>query len=459
MRNSFKKAVAVFLMLTLVIPSAFFAVPPKAQAIGVTVLADISLQTAFQMAKDALIEINTFTSKVAETFLYVNAFVLQPLAFILSGRLMQMLTSGVIAFVTGAANGTGEPQFVQNLQGNLQRVGDTQALAFFAQFGRNSNSPFATSIVSALRINYLQQTSMAGFWAANKSTLALASPNVNAFLAGDWSQGGVKAWFALTTQPQNNPYLLYQNSRSQLANVVGNAQATRVATLNWGQGFLSWCGPTDSSGSAPSPSNPGDADQQLANAQAGSAVGANPGDPCIQSDSTPGLIRTPGSVISASLNKVLGGAQDKLAGMGSLASEVNSIMGNIATVFQTINLAANILNGPNGGGLIGAGTAAASASQSATFLGANSGAVYQNQDSNQAQFSNPSTNQNQSSATQNGGAPPLNTGAACTTTTTDVQFTGTCQQICAGGVNAGLSKDCSTGLICCAPQLGGQSQQ
>src|SRR3989344_8405212 len=111
-----------------------------------------------------------------------------------------MITAGVIAFVIGKANGTGVPQFVVDVQRSLQTVGDSRALAFFDQYGRNSNSPFAASITSSLRNSYLQKTSLAGFWAANMNTLARFSPDVNAYLAGNWSQGGVAAWFALTTQ-------------------------------------------------------------------------------------------------------------------------------------------------------------------------------------------------------------------------------------------------------------------
>lgn len=296
------------------------------------------IQNTFSAIAGVANQLNTYAK-------WVNDYVLQPIAFIKSGALMKSLTAGVVAFVTGTANGTGVPQFVQDLQGNLQRVGDTQALAFFAQYARNSNSPFAASITSSLRSNYLERTSSAGFWSANRSTLNRYSPNVNGFLAGDWSQGGVGAWLALTTQPQNNPYMLYQASQAQLASVVGSAQATRSALLSYGQGFLSWCG-ADTGLSA----NPENVDPVLAN-----EGGVSPGDPCINKDGTAGTIKTPGSVITASLNKALGGGQDKLVQIGNIGSQLSGILGSISNIMGTINLAKDILKGPASGGLAGAG--------------------------------------------------------------------------------------------------------
>ena len=63
-------------------------------------------------------------------------------------------------------------------------------------------------------------------------TLApLLAKRVNAYLNGNWSQGGVGAWFALTTQIQNNPYTKYQSSQSQLSTIVGEGGGAIPARL------------------------------------------------------------------------------------------------------------------------------------------------------------------------------------------------------------------------------------
>lgn len=324
---------------------------------------------SFVPTSDFITELKTTITSVATVATQINSYVLQPLAFVMSVGLIKSLTAGVIAFVIGQSNGTGQPQFVQNIEGSLQKVGDIKAQAFFLQFGKNSNSPFAASITSSLRTTYLQQTSLAGFWAANRCTLFAASPNINSFLAGNWSQGGAKAWFALTTQPQNNPYTLYQTSQNQLASVVASAQETRDKVLSWGQGFMSWCGEADA-GVSTGGNNP-------------SAMGVNPGDPCQKADGTPGVMKTPGATIKATLDKVTGSVQDKLIQMGSVAKEVNGIMQNVATIFQTINLAQSLLGGS--GGLAGFGATSAGNATSplsqydrSAFLGVTTDTVYQN---------------------------------------------------------------------------------
>jgi hypothetical protein len=296
------------------------------------------VESTISAIKNSITAVATVTSAAANTAMQINDYVLQPLAFAVSGDLLRAITSGVIAFVIGKANSTGLPQFITDLQASMQTVGDSQALAFFTQWERNSKSPFASSIASSLRANYLQNTSMAGFWAANMDTLSRSSKDANRFLAGDWSQGGAGAWFALTTQDQNNPYALYRRAQGQLGSLVSSAQTTRTTELNWGQGMMSWCG-----------GDTGASNVSLL------AKGVSSGDPCTNADGTPGTIRTPGSVILASLNKALGADQDQVARLGNVGPEINGILRNIATVAQTVQFGSQLLGGSGSGGLFGVG--------------------------------------------------------------------------------------------------------
>ena len=416
-QHSLNIVLAIFLIITLIVPPVFFVAQQKTYAadavteVGPQLYNTLktSIETTISAAKLTLLTAYNLAEASAETALYVNTYVLQPLAFVMSGNLLKLITASVIDFVIGKTNGTGAPQFVQNLQGNLQTVGDTQALAFFAQFGRNSNSPFASAITSSLRTNYLQNTSSAGFWDANKCTLSASSPNIDDYLKGDWSQGGTDAWFALTTQDQNNPYTLYQRSQNQLASVVTSAMAARLAELNWGQGFLSWCSASETASNndplTPPPITPTptlalgnnqfapDNNGPKADGQSCSVstdctsnyceggicrrnlareVGVNPGDPCYDKDGKPGTIKTPGSTIKATLDKVLGSTQDKLVQMGSVANEITGILGNIATTMATVNFAQQLLGGPNSGGLFGVGQPSGSNSTSQLYQHRNS---------------------------------------------------------------------------------------
>ena len=341
-RDLSSRTIALLLAIVLLVPSTFFMMPRKAHAVyPVTVVAEAAVtalertfDTAFNLVKNTITSIASVATEASTYALWIDKWVLEPIAFIESGRLLQVITAGVIQFVDGKVNGTGIPQFVQDLQGHLQDITDTQAFSFFSEFSSNSNSPFASSIVASLHNSYLQQTSLAGFFAANQCTLAAASPNINAFLAGNWSQGGAGAWFALTTQDQNNPFTLYQKGVAELMTLNANAVSTALNQLSWGKGMLSWCGPTQAS--------------------SGSAGAANPTtDTCTQKDGTPGTIETPGSVISDALNKALGTTIDKLVQMGQVGPEINTILGSVATVMNTLSFGEQLLGAGNSGGLAG----------------------------------------------------------------------------------------------------------
>jgi hypothetical protein len=363
-RKPFAAVLAMLLVVAIVAPSVLFIAPQRASAASSISCVGglLGLEAASVVEEIVAVPVSDVVDQTANNLgggasigSCINDVILIPLARAAIRMILQKMTASVINWINGS-NGTGQPSYVQNLQGHLQGVGDTQALAFFAQFGRNSNSPFANAIISSLRVNYLQNTSAAGFWAANRNTLAQFSPNVNNFLAGNWSQGGVGAWFALTTQNQNNPYTLYQASQSQLASLVGGAQAARAATLSFGQGFLSWCGVNDAAaqtqGSAATAyqncqANGGTGDQcQAVFNQSGGTMpsggGVNPGDACTNGDGTPGKILTPGSVIHDYTQKaVVASGFDQLISANDLDNAftavitalLNKVLGSVGGLF------------------------------------------------------------------------------------------------------------------------------
>lgn len=403
--------------------------------------------SAISLIKQAISTVSEATSAAAAGALVFDKYVLQPLAFVLSGKLLKALTAGVIAFAIGKANGTGIPQFMADIQVSLQTATDARTLAFLNEYMRSSRSPYAGSIVAALRRDYFDQTSLAGFWAANMDTLRRTSPNPYGYLGGNWALGGVEAWFALTTQDNNNPFMLYLNASQKLGSLIGpnpvpGIAGVKAADIRNGGGFASWCGErSETLGQMPSGAESaasenltavtGSAYQDAydeahnsfleahpvgnlsrtasievyaAAAEAGREAGevaeatartgftdsfqnnpqsTNPGDPCVTSDGTMGIVKTPGSVIAASLNKVLGGQQDNIVRMGNAGPEITNILANIATVMRTIDSAAKILGGPGSGGLFGIDSAPSG--QTSLFrqqygtdgnLGATTGTVY-----------------------------------------------------------------------------------
>lgn len=258
MTHLLRRYAAFALMVSLMIPAAFVALVPRAHASGGSAISCIGgllgLGAAGSAASAALSvpvsdlnnqTINSFTAGSSESSC-IDQVILIPLAQAAIRSLLQEMTASVVDTIDGK-NSAGTPQFVTNLAGNLRLVGDQVGLSFLTQFGANSNSPFASSIVSSLRQQYLQQTSLAGFFAANQCTLSNYSPNINSYLSGNWSQGGIGAWFALTTQSQNNPFTLYQAAGSQLGQLIASAQQNQRQTISQNSGFLSWCNTNDQS--------------------------------------------------------------------------------------------------------------------------------------------------------------------------------------------------------------------
>lgn len=253
--------------------------------------------------------------------------ILVPLVRVIIRAILQQITSSLIETITGN-NTSGEPQYVQDILGNYRRAGDGEANTFFALFTQNSDSPFAGAIVSSLRTSYAEDTSLQGFFTKNKSTLSQYSSNPTAFLGGNWSQGGVKAWLGLTTQRQNNPYMLHQIARSQLTSSVAQRKSARAQELSWGSGFLSWCG------SNASPDSKRRTPEE----------GANPGDPCKKSDGTWGEIKTPGIVVHDYTQKAL--VDNQLDQLMS-ANELDDALGQILNTLITTTL--NSSEGLSGG--------------------------------------------------------------------------------------------------------------
>ncbi len=321
------KKLSAGLTIFALIMSGVVVAPERVQATFPVIDSTNFSQNIITAVKSTISAINDATTAGATAALQVDKYVLQPLAFAASGNLLQAMGADIFDFANGKSNGTGQPQYVQDYRGNQQRVGDTQAFAFLGSFSKNSNSPFAWAITSSLRTNYLQQTSLGGFFAANQSTLHRSSPNVNGFLSGDWTQGGAATWFALTTQNQNNPYTLYNRSNNQLGTMVGDAQEARREELGWGQGYLSWCG-----------------------ASGGALSLASANDPCINEDGSPGTILTPGSFIRNAVDTAFESPFNKLEGLGDAGSQIGSIIGNTGKILATVGTGVALLGIASGKG-------------------------------------------------------------------------------------------------------------
>lgn len=250
---------------------------------------------------------------------------LDTLAWTVAKVAVQSITRSTVNWINSGFNGS--PAFVSDLNANLSVLSDTVANNFFQQLnkatvgatGFNLTSPFQDQVTQQLRANYYRQTgSLLGGY---QYTLSNQSKNPQAFLNGNFSQGGFNAFFATNANPANNPFGSYMIASNALWNKIDAATAQRKSELDWGKGFLSWRGNC-------SPASGSTAQQ--------ASMSLTKTDNCVGSS-----IRTPGSVIEAQLENQLGSGVQQL----NLANSMNEVVG--ALFGQLVN---QVLGG---GGLLG----------------------------------------------------------------------------------------------------------
>lgn len=373
----FRKILSTMVIVALLIPGAFLALPQRASASGGGMgciggvlgglLGAVSTLITVPVGDTANTTVNSGTWG-ATIGSCINEVILIPLARAIIHAMLQQMTASIVNTINGK-NPAGTPQYVTNLPRNLQSIGDRITLSFISQFQNSIRSPFAPAIASALRTNYLQGSSLAGFFAANQDTLSRHTSDANAFLSGNFRKGGWEGWFALTTQDQNNPYSLYSRAQSQLGRSILSSQANQRQTIAQNGGFLSWCSGGSSEGAVATGAackdfeNSSDCQGELVCVKGSGALttgtcqvptsgqsDAVTSTTCINKDGTPGTIQTPGSIIHDYTQEALVNS-----GFDQLIS-ANDIDGALGTIVSA--LADKVLSSATG--LLGASKSSSS---------------------------------------------------------------------------------------------------
>ncbi len=266
----------------------------------------------------------------ANTTIQTNIMsILNGIAWAVAKAMIQTMTKSIVNWINSGFQGS--PGFVTNLNFTLLSVANAAADSFIQQLATNGaiRSPFQTVVASALQNNYNQHAN-GGFFAANQYTLNQVTQNDAAFLAGNFSQGGLNAWMSAISNPSNNPYGAYILAKNALTGVTSNARGTQQTELNWGRGIFSSrgsCGAT--AASANSPTRP--------------PTSLSTNNNCLAYN-----IQTPGSLIEGQLETTFGSPIRQL----ELANSINEIVGALAT-----QLVSQVFGGS---GLFGASQANAS---------------------------------------------------------------------------------------------------
>lgn len=115
---------------------------------------------------------------------------------------LEEMTAQVVEHVNTGFNGN--PAYVTSISRALQLAADSAFLGL-VEGGELDGlpRPFRDDVMFALIDDYNMRSD---FGARMTSTLDEGLYDIDAFVAGDFSQGGWNTWFKLTQEPQNNPY-------------------------------------------------------------------------------------------------------------------------------------------------------------------------------------------------------------------------------------------------------------
>ncbi|OGG54970.1 hypothetical protein A3D62_02905 [Candidatus Kaiserbacteria bacterium RIFCSPHIGHO2_02_FULL_49_11] len=312
MKNGFvyKKILALVLILTILAPGAFLAVPHRASAQALDIIGGPSniLSAGF----NAISAISDVITSMGIQALVIKEYVLDPLVPMLREIIIKSITASIVNWINGGFQGS--PSFITNLDLFLLDIADQVAgrfiegsdLAFLCR-------PFQLKVRLAIALDYYAPVKK-----KVACTLTGAIKNVqDAF--GNFSNGSAwNNWLEVSINPNNNALWAYSESQSTLLEEIERRQNQKLTTLDWGSGFQSQEVCSDSGGGA-----------------GGATISAQVGNTVYGC-----TISTPGATIVDTLDETLGTGLRQL----EIADELNEIIGALLA-----QLGKQLLGGSSGG--------------------------------------------------------------------------------------------------------------
>lgn len=213
---------------------------------------------------------------------------------------IQSMTRSIVNWVNSGYNGS--PAFSQNLNRDLRQLGDAVASDFLARATQAVfTSPYIAPIAKDAVTAYYLSTSGDLLAERLRYTLLDYTQDSVAYMRGDFSQGGLSAWHALTYTCGNDPACVRFTTQDQLLRELNAESQKFLADFNNGRGFLSWQG--ECLETAP-------------------VTDLSDEKKCISYD-----VVTPGSVVEETLVEQLGSPVRQL----ELADSINEIVGAVVT--------------------------------------------------------------------------------------------------------------------------------
>lgn len=241
------------------------------------------------------------------------------LTIVLARRALDKITDGTVNWINSGFQGS--PQYMQDPLGTIADIANEVSGDVISSIGAGAVcSPFTNKLRITLEDNFRNNRMPGQRLPVNQCTFTAAMGNIQNFIDGDFNQGGWRGWVAITQESSNNPFENALNIKATINNDIARQKEVDLTKASWGGGFLS-------------------------------------SDECKKINGIKECVtRTPGSVINAQLQKVLGSEVDQLNLTQDFDQIVGALFGQLSKrIFNGVNRGGGLLTG-NPGGYSGGGS-------------------------------------------------------------------------------------------------------
>jgi hypothetical protein len=224
-----RTSLAAFLLLAM-LGASFVSHVPRVHAVLGT--GDTVVEVGPNLIEQTVDTVADTSSSASEETLVEKEYVLDGIAFAVVQIALQTIAKATIRWIRSGFSGS--PAFVTDLEGYLKNSADKIAGDFI--YGSDLNvlcSPFQLDVRIALQLKYATRDAPA------RCTLSGVVNNVEGFLGGNFTDGGLPGWFSMTVNPSNNYFGASAIAESQLLDRIAQNKENNLKKLDWGKGFLS----------------------------------------------------------------------------------------------------------------------------------------------------------------------------------------------------------------------------
>lgn len=202
----------------------------------VTIVGNTSITDTTTAIKSTLSELANTGSFLLNQSLNLKEFTLDGIARGIAQSALNQMMADMIEWVNGGFDGS--PAFVTNLDEFMLRVRDDVATNLI--YGSELNAlcePIQFQVKATILKQYTEESR--GTYTPHCTLDDVPGVDIEAFLEGDFSKGGLAAFFELTVGGNNDPIKAYYNAQAELYQRATAAEENEETELGWSRGFLS----------------------------------------------------------------------------------------------------------------------------------------------------------------------------------------------------------------------------